>query len=373
MNDKKLKEIEKRYKNHFSKINLERNDFLIPHIISMAKQEDMFNLRPEYQRRQVWNQQKKSRFIESLLMNIPIPPVFLFEHDVNEYEVMDGQQRITTIRDFFDNKFTLKGLKSWKELNDFDFSGLPPIIQKELKRRRISATVIEAESTNKFGEESEIRKEVFNRLNTGGVSLKAQELRNCNYAGAFNDLLMRLAANRIFTRAWGIPDYTYSPKPEGYPNKLIEDKYFKRMEDCELVLRFFSFEKYASATSLSMDRCMKAYNKLSSEELEELGRRFIDRITAAHSVFEKTLFRSKDGLKWKPKKQVYDLTLFTIKDYLNSLEPLIQNKDKIQAAIGHEFTTNENFYDTVIQQHQSIDKMQKGKRMLKSIIKKSMK
>jgi Protein of unknown function DUF262 len=99
------------------------------------------NIRPEYQRRLVWDEKKKSRFIESLLMNIPIPPIFLYETDLSRYEVMDGQQSLNAIIEFYENELRLKGLETWKVLNGYTYNKCPPRIQRGLDRRRISATV----------------------------------------------------------------------------------------------------------------------------------------------------------------------------------------------------------------------------------------
>lgn len=74
-------------------------------------------LRPDFQRRRRWDRSKQSRLIESFIMNIPIPPIFLYEYEFSKYEVMDGLQRLTAIKEFYDDKFSLEGLEYWKELN----------------------------------------------------------------------------------------------------------------------------------------------------------------------------------------------------------------------------------------------------------------
>jgi uncharacterized protein with ParB-like and HNH nuclease domain len=81
----------------------------------MVKSRDVLDLFPSYQRRPRWSPAKQSKLIESLLMNIPIPPIFLYERDLAKYEVMDGQQRLSTIRAFFEDQFKLQGLKKWPD------------------------------------------------------------------------------------------------------------------------------------------------------------------------------------------------------------------------------------------------------------------
>lgn len=131
-------------------------------------------------------------------MNIPVPPIFLYETDLNRYEVMDGQQRLNAILDFYEDRLSLTGLETWKVLNGLRYSECPPRIRAGLDRRRISANVLLAESIQNRREAAFIRRTVFERLNTGGQHLNHQELRNSLYSGSFNNLLIELAADRLF-------------------------------------------------------------------------------------------------------------------------------------------------------------------------------
>src|SRR5712671_3233505 len=100
-------QIEKMYDEGENRVTQERNDFMLPQIRDFVTEKKWLNLRPEYQRRLVWDAKKKSRFIESLLMNIPVPPIFLYETELNRYEVMDEQQRLNTILEFYENNLAL--------------------------------------------------------------------------------------------------------------------------------------------------------------------------------------------------------------------------------------------------------------------------
>ena len=97
-------EIVEFFQENQGELNQERSDFLLPQIVDFVQQKQWVNTRPEYQRRQVWDNKKKSRLIESLLMNVPIPPIYLYEIDYSRYEVMDGQQRLNSIIEFFENR-----------------------------------------------------------------------------------------------------------------------------------------------------------------------------------------------------------------------------------------------------------------------------
>ena len=129
-----MSEIEARYEKKETRLVQERNDFLLPQIRDFVVTKQWLNLRPEYQRRLVWDKRKKSRFIESLLMNVPIPPVFLYEVNLSRYEVMDGQQRLNAILEFYENTLTLTGLAECAVLNGFRYSDCPPLIQRALAR-----------------------------------------------------------------------------------------------------------------------------------------------------------------------------------------------------------------------------------------------
>src|SRR5262245_61844328 len=156
---------------------------------------------------------------------------------------MDVQQRLNAILEFYENRLTLAGLETWKVLNGLTYSECPPRIQSGLDRRRISANVLLAENMRTKEDADFIRRTVFERLNTGGQQLNHQELRNSLYSGPFNDLIIELAGDRQFDEIWDIPPYEDHYRPDqGYIGpELADNRLFKRMTDCEIVLRFFAF------------------------------------------------------------------------------------------------------------------------------------
>ena len=198
-------EIEAKYDKGQARIVIQRNDFLVPNLLEMFKNKEVLDMSPAYQRRARWNDKKKSHLIESLLMNIPIPPIFLYEREYAQYEVMDGQQRLNSIRSFFSNEFRLRELRVWPELNGRDFRDLPQKIRRGLERRGLAAVIILTESGKQPDEVMELRQYVFDRLNTGGERLNPQEIRNCLYASKFNEMLISIARDAEFTSAWAIP------------------------------------------------------------------------------------------------------------------------------------------------------------------------
>ncbi len=221
---------------------------------------ELIDISPAYQRRLRWTNKKKSLLIESFLLNIPVPPIFLFERDYNEYEVIDGRQRLDAVSTFLANEYALTGLEYWPELNRKRFSELPQILQRGLLRRSLPAVVLLAE-TRSIGEEQQIdvRRVLFDRLNTGGIRLNPQELRNALYPGRLNALLIELARSAPFTTAWNIP--SYSPGEEVAPSdQLLDNALFSSLADAELVLRFFALRNaVASGLQGSLRRVLDRY------------------------------------------------------------------------------------------------------------------
>ena len=104
-------------------------------------------------------------------MNVPIPPIFLYENEYSHYEVMDGLQRMTTIYEFYQDKFALKGLEQWAELNGKVYSVLPEKIRQGIDRRYLSSIILLHESAKDQQKAQEMKQLVFERINSGGVKL----------------------------------------------------------------------------------------------------------------------------------------------------------------------------------------------------------
>lgn len=354
MPSKKLsdRELEDLYDSTDYRLTQERNDFLLPHIVDFVRDKKWMNLSPEYQRRLVWNNKKKSLLIESLLLNVPIPPVFLYEHDLSRYEVMDGQQRLNTIVEFYENRFKLSGLEKWQPLNGKRYSDCPPRIQRGLDRRRISGTVLLAESTISNVGSDDLRKLVFERLNTGGEKLNPQELRNCLYASPFNDLIVELAGLRLFDEVWDIPPYEDHIRGDHISPELLNNRYYKRMTDCEIVLRFFALRqrsKVRGAMKKILDTCMEDHIDDDKHEIDKLRHLFVSRLELGHKIFGAELFRLK-----RPKKSglilsipLYDALMVALDRLYDSKDQLIASSSRIRRKVK-EYLSDEENYELVV-------------------------
>jgi hypothetical protein len=335
--------LEEQFEETAFRLAQERNDFLLPQVIDFVSKEKWLNLRPEYQRRLVWNDERRSLFIESLLLNVPIPPVFLYEWDLGRYEVMDGQQRLNAIVSFYENGFALTGLERWGDLNGLRWRDLPEVIRRGLDRRRISATTLlldHAGSQNVHIQRSDIRKLVFERLNTGGLRLNAQELRNCLYASPFNQLLIELAHERSFCNSWGIPAYEDNVDKHGaITAKLRDNPYYQRMHDCEIVLRFFALRDRTNirgSMKAMLDRCMENNLTTTQDDLLLMATDFRERIRVATKIFGAETFRYRPSETdvWTPSQPLYDGVMIAIDNLWGQRTALVANRARVRVALA---------------------------------------
>lgn len=340
------REIEDRYVSEDRDISQERSDFLLPQVLDFITQKQWMNLQPEYQRRQVWEKSKQSRFIESLLMNLPIPPIFLFEKEYNRYEVMDGQQRLSSIVGFYENRLKLTGLEHWTELNGKFYADLPLKVQRGLDRRRISAIVLQTSSTSK--DDDELRRIVFERLNTGGQKLNAQELRNCVYSSPFATLLVELAGYSTFDDLFEIPRYEDHFIDNRASAELAENAFYKRMIDCELVLRFFAFREKKNikgSVKSILDKCMEANRKLDEDELEVLADEFKTRIDLAYELLGADAFKIKDGESGKQNfsQPYYDAVVIACDRLFDYGSGLVKKKSLLKRTLREALSDDSNY------------------------------
>ncbi|MEG8281134.1 DUF262 domain-containing protein [Streptomyces sp. AHA2] len=229
---------------------------------------DRLLLNIEYQRQYVWDRAKASRLIESLLLNIPVPVCYFAENEDGAYEVIDGLQRITTISNYLEGKFELKGIPVLSELEGKFFSDLTVRDQRRLSGRTIRCIVITEDS------DPDIKFDVFERLNTGSARLGSQELRNCIYRGDLNDFLRRTADLPYFT---GILS--------GIRNR--------RMEFEELVLRFFSLHSTVVEYRPPLRQLLNGYMRENRARVPEQGEMdlFADVCRTVAEVFGDSAFR----------------------------------------------------------------------------------
>jgi hypothetical protein len=347
-------EIEEKFSQTQGKLHIQRNDFLILNIIDMVNDKATLNIAPGYQRRPRWNNKQNSHLIESILLNIPIPPIFLYEHEFAQYEVVDGQQRLNAVETFFDDGFKLENLKKWRELNGRKFSELPPKIQSGLRRRSLSAVIILTESSFKDQKDAmELRQYVFERLNSGGEQLNAQEIRNCIYDSDFNKMLIRIARSRLFTDIWGIPRKEKG-EPQQISSELAKNQLYSKMKDCEIVLRYFALsnmKQFRKGMKSTLDNCMIEMKKASEEKCKILEREYMEVLETARDIYGENLFRlpGKSGRRSVP---LADAILLAIRDVFKHVEKLKKNREYIIAETEKILSDKES-YQTIVKRGNS--------------------
>jgi hypothetical protein len=328
-------EIDAKYSSKEERIVTETNREKLPNFVEALKRPGYMNVRPFYQRRRRWTAERQSLLIESLLMNIPVPPLFLYETQYNTYEVMDGQQRITAIQSFYANDLKLTGLERWPELNGRTILKLPPKVRAGIDRRSISYVVLLTESAENEEEALLLKQLVFERLNTGGIALGQQEVRNCIYQGIFNSLLMELSRQPLFRQAWNLPPYS-ELEEENSDEALVENSFYSKMQDIELVLRFFALrnaDHYQRGMQGFLDLYMVRARHFTEEDVVHLRDLFIRTLTLAADIFKDLLFRPYDVTQanWakNPQRAFYDAVMVSLSRLTDKRDVLTQNRDTI--------------------------------------------
>ncbi|WP_333854345.1 DUF262 domain-containing protein [Leclercia sp.] len=337
-------QIEKHYETGRLRVVQERNDIFLTHVLSFISEESKnkiwSNIRPEYQRRLRWDNKKKSQLIESFIMNIPIPPIFLYEKSLGSFEVMDGQQRLNAIASFYEGEYPLQGLKIWQALNGKTYSQLPPLIRRGLDRAKISAITLMSDNSTSAEDSIDLRAQVFDRLNTGGERLNAQELRNALYAGPFNELLIELSRTPMFCKAWDIPVYIDNLRADGTVSELLEKNvYYKRMSDVEIVLRFFAFrhiDNISGSVRGMLDNTLRNNRHCSDHELNEMRDSFMKSIELCKHVFGKDAFRivtQKRKSETNLSKPFFDAQMIAMFMNIDRKEEIIKNANEIKDKV----------------------------------------
>jgi hypothetical protein len=337
-------EINEKYKKGEVRIITEQARYPLSTIVNMVNSDD-YILNPEFQRRHRWDVTRKSRLIESFIMNVPIPPIFLYEKEYSVYEVMDGLQRLTAISQFYEDKFALQDLVEWNELNGFKYSQLPEQIRKGIDRRYISSIILLQETAKSESEANRLKQLVFERINSGGEKLKPQEIRNALFPGGLNYLTISLSRNKYFCKLWNIPEADDIEIETGQARQeVIENKYFKDMSDAELVLRFFAYRQVDQWQGNTMESFLDDFLKKGNEQFNEdvltnLKELFDNTVKFAFDLFEEKafwLYRQREN-KWfhyeRPTKILYDPLMQVLANNINKKEAFLAKKQEIIAGI----------------------------------------
>lgn len=299
----------------------EKKDFPLSTLKEMVDDGDIIP-NPEYQRDYVYTEKQASKLVESVLMGIPIPTIYLCVEEDNTYSVIDGQQRITSLVRYLKNEFALNGLQELNELNGKCYKDLPKDIQKKLKSSSLSTISLLKQSTD-------LKYEIFARLNQGAVKLNPQELRNCIYRGTFNKMLDDIAATNPHLHC------------------LFHDENNRKSYQ-ERILRFFAlsnYQAYQSSMLKTMNSYMEKHRNDGEDEIKAAKEKFNSTIDIIKQVLGDNAFmafdRSKNTILEKFSGSVYDSIIIPFSFF--DKHSLIGSADKIREAVMNVKMTDESY------------------------------
>lgn len=287
---------------------------------------------PDFQRRDRWGAPQQSRLIESFLVGIPVPPIYLKVEEDGTYTVIDGRQRLTAVSEFVDGGLRLEGLDFIKEIEGKTYSALPDDFRRALSVEPAIRAVTVGSEVNP---NPEMTIEVFHRLNTGGIRLEDQEIRNALFGGPLNSLIESLARNPFMVKQMKTEEGTQG---------------FKKMKDHEYVLRFLTFREYgeaaASTPSAHMNRYMRENRYADESHLMGLAKDFNQMVERSSESLGILAFRrwSLEQKEWRDQQNVavFDAQSLALQQLSNSdFDRLVSSKHKIEAALKEAFADPE--------------------------------
>lgn len=302
---------------------------------------DSLILQPEFQRDYVWSAGKASALVESVLMRIPLPVVYLAETAEGDWEVVDGQQRLTSLYSYVvghfpdGTAFRLGQMNVRADLKGKAFKDLSKSDQNAILNYTLRAIILQKES------HPDLKFEVFERLNCGSVQLKDAELRNCMYRGAYNDMLNHLAENPFLLKI------------------RHDDAPHKRMEDRQLILRFFAMKRnshlnYRGGMKQFMNREMEGHRHAAPADVSIMKAMFESAIECAWGVFGANAFRRwsvgndqrPDG-QWESKLNValWDTLLYSFAFFKK--RQILPVADTIREEFLDLMSTDDTFVDFI--------------------------
>ncbi|MGO4728028.1 MULTISPECIES: DUF262 domain-containing protein [unclassified Inquilinus] len=280
---------------------------------------------PDFQRRFVWSQKHASKFIESLLMGLPVPGIFLYkEAKTNNHLVIDGQQRLRTLQAFYsglfgEKKFRLSGVRDpWDGVT---YNSLDPSDQLKLDDSIVHATIFSQDEPEDVLDSIYF---VFERINSGGIRLSPQEIRNCISAGPFVDLVKKLNMDQHWRNVFGGPIN-------------------KRAKDQEMIIRFFAMLDSRHNYSRPMSKFLNDYSdKMNKASLDDLDKK--------ESIFRKTIALVDEALNGRAFRPVRSLNAAVFDSVMVGIATRISNRGMptpIEFSKAYRELLNNSDYRTV--------------------------
>ncbi|MGH3251883.1 MAG: DUF262 domain-containing protein [Trebonia sp.] len=316
-------------------IRVSTKTFSLRNILDLIDDKDL-ELAPDFQRNRVWKSRQKSRLIESILLQIPLPAFYFAEDSNGMMRVIDGLQRLSTVYDFVRQKaYVLTDLEYLDSVKGQRFDQLPAAMQRRINNAQIVVHVIDP--TTPAG----VKYDIFKRINTGGSPLTGQEIRHCMSSARSRDFLRRCAQAKEFELATN--------------GNLVNHI---RMDDREVVLRYCAFrhlgvDGYADAGSIDaflekMTAQLDSPEVISDPALDVLFRDFRAAMMKSRAVFGVHAFRKwpkgVDG-RWPINRPLFETWSYVLSEF--SEESLIARKEAIVEAARNLMTNDREYIDAI--------------------------
>lgn len=311
-------------------IDVEKKNMPISSLITMLEN-DIIDLSPAFQRKQdLWTAERQSQLIESILLKLPLPSMYFeYDHERRKYVVIDGLQRLCTLKNFaVDKKLKLRGLEFLQnEYGGMSYNDLSFTDRLEIGLQEIAVNVLKVTTPDyaKFV--------IFKRLNSGGTQLNNQEIRNALYNGEGTRLLVTLSE---------LPQM----QSVGFRSQ--------RLLDQEVILRFMAFKRsgygaYPGRMEAFLTNCLIGLNNLSANELEELKNQFIQSLSRNIAIFGDNVFRNPNSRTKLPSTSMFDALMVAFSelsdmqfyrietrrpDFVEEFNKLLLTDDMMKESIG---------------------------------------
>lgn len=301
-----------------AEVRVEKAQYSTMHLKRLVEERKELVIDPEFQRNDVWSTKQSAELVESILMGIPIPTIYLFEMKDGTKQVVDGRQRISAILNFLNNKFSLKDLKILPQCNGKTFSELDFKMQGIFEDYQLSFYIIQPPTPER------VKYDIFDRVNRGGTRLTNQEMRNALYKGHSTVMLKDLAASSVFLNATG----------RGISSKRMKDQYVILRSIAFYLLKKKQHEvleqngeaiEYKSDIDDFLAKTMIFLNEKASKELlEDCKNTFYRAMENCYNVLGRDAFRfdSESG-----NRRPINMPLFEVLMYVFSDNKLMEDVD----------------------------------------------
>lgn len=322
-----------------AEVRVEKAQYSISHLQKMVEVRKEIQINPEFQRNQVWNQKQKCELVESILMGIPIPIMYLFENKYGQKQVVDGRQRISALLGYINNEFPLRKLTILKNLDGCKFKDLEPKLKGVYEDYQLSFYIIQPPTSER------VKYDIFDRVNRGGTKLNSQEMRNALYYGKATEMLKRLSMSNEFLEA----------TDGGVDSKRMRDQYVILRTLAFYLLfegRFSKLEEpiiYKSDIDDFLAKVMTFINvEMEDDEINKLEHDFKLAMSTIYLVLGKDAFRFNSTKNKKNRRPInmlfFEALTFVFMDtnssYIPPLELLEIFKDKCDNAICFKNSTD---------------------------------